>query len=99
MAEAAITLSGGPAQPIGFLAGPTFGLVASPTLIGRPNAGKMRLARAAVERITSSPAHGATGVLQLFESLRDELSALRPRSVTAVSFSSLALTVTGAITA
>jgi hypothetical protein len=36
--------------------------------------------------------------LRLFESPRDELSALRPRSVTAASLSTFALTVVGAIT-
>jgi hypothetical protein len=35
--------------------------------------------------------------LRLFESPRDELSALRPRSVTAASLSTFALTVVGAI--
>ena len=78
---------------------PTFGLVGSPTLIGRPNAGEKKLARAAVELTTRGPAHGATGTLQLFESPRDELFALRPRSVAAASLSTFALTVAGAIAA
>jgi hypothetical protein len=99
LAEATITLSGGAVERIGFLAMPTFGLVGSPTLIGRPGAGERKLARAAVELTTRGPAYGATGALQLFESPRDELSALRPRSVTAASLSTFALTVIGAITA
>jgi Acetoacetate decarboxylase (ADC) len=99
LAEATITLTGGAVAPIGFLAGPTFGLVGSPTLIGRPAAGEKKLARAAVERTTRGPAYGATGALQLFESPRDELAALRPQSVTAASVSTFALTVVGAIAA
>ena len=99
LAEATITLSGGVAEPIGFLAMPTFGLVGSPTLIDGPSAGEKKLARAAVEPTTRGPAYGATGALQLFESPHDELSALQPRSVTAASLSTFALTVVGAIAA
>jgi hypothetical protein len=99
LAEATITLSGGAVEPIGFLAMPTFGLVGSPTLIGRPGAGEKKLARAAAEPTTRGPAYGATGVLRFFEGPRDELSALRPRSVTAASLSTFALTVVGAIAA
>src|ERR1043166_16610 len=97
--EATITLRGGVAKPIGFLAMPTFGLVGSPTLIDRPDAGEKKLVRAAVELTIRGPAYGATGALQLFESPRDELSALRPRSVTGASLSTVALTVAGAIAA
>jgi Acetoacetate decarboxylase (ADC) len=97
LAEAAITLGSGAVEPIGFLAMPTFGLIGSPTLIGRPGAGDRKLARAAVELTTRGPAYGATGALQFFESPRDELCVLRPRSVTAASLSTLALTVIGAI--
>jgi hypothetical protein len=99
LAEATITLGGGAVAPIGFLAMPTYGLVGSPTLIGKPSAGEKTLARAAVEMTTSGPAYAATGALQFFESPRDELSVLRPRSVTAASLSTFALTVTGAIAA
>ncbi len=100
LAEATITLSGGAVEPIGLLSMlPTFGLVGSPTVIGKPSAGEKKLARAAVELTTRGPAYGATGALQLLESPRDELSALRPRSVTAASLSTFALTVAGAIAA
>jgi Acetoacetate decarboxylase (ADC) len=91
--------SGAAVEPIGFLALPTFGLVGSPTLIGGPNAGEKTLVRAAVERTTRGPAYGAIGALQFFASPRDELSMLQPRSVTAASLSTVALTVVGAITA
>jgi Acetoacetate decarboxylase (ADC) len=99
LAEATITLSGGAAEPIGFLAMSTFGLVGSPTLIGRPSPGEKKLARAAVELTTRGPAYAATGSLRLFESPRDELCLLRPRAVTAASLSTFALTVVGAIAA
>jgi len=99
LAEAAITLTGGAVEPIGILAMPTFGLVGSPTLIGGPSAGEKKLARAEVARATSGPAYAATGALQLFASPRDELAALQPRSVTAASLSTFALTVVVAIAA
>ena len=91
--------SGAAAEPIGFLALPMFGLVGSPTLIGRPGAGEKTLVRAAVEQTMRGRAYGATGALRFFESPRDELSALQPRSVTAASLSTFALTVVGAIAA
>lgn len=99
LAEATIRLSGGVVEPIGFLAMPTFGLVGSPTLIGRPSAGEKKLVHTAVELTTRGPAYGATGALHLFESPRDELSALQPRSVVSASFSAFALSVVGAIAA
>jgi len=99
LAEATITLSGGAAEPIGFLALPTLGLVGSPTLIGGSSPGEKKPVRAVVERTTNGPAYRATGTLRLFESPRDELSALRPRSVMAASLSTFALTVAGAIAA
>jgi acetoacetate decarboxylase len=99
LADAKITLRGGNAESIGFLAGPTFGLVGSPTLIGNPSAGNKRLVRAAVNLAVRGPAFAATGELQLFASPRDELAALRPRSVTAASLSTFALTVVGAAAA
>jgi Acetoacetate decarboxylase (ADC) len=99
LAEATIALSGEAATPVGFLALPTFGLVGSPTLIGKPRVGGKKLARAAVEQTSRGPAYGATGALQLFASPRDELAALQPRSVTAASLSTFALTVVGATAA
>ncbi len=99
LAEATITLSGGAAEPIGFLGAETFGLVGSPTLIGRPSPGDKTLMRAAVDLTKRGPAHAATGDLQLFESPRDELYLLRPRSVTSASLSTFALTVAGAVAA
>ncbi len=99
LAEATITLSGGSAEPIGFLAAATFGLVGSPTLVGRPSPGDKTLMRATVELTTRGPAYAATGALRLFESPRDELGLLQPRSVAAASLSTFALTVAGAVAA
>src|SRR5262249_29912329 len=99
LAEAKVTLNGEAAESIGFLALPTFGLVGSPTLIGTPSAGEKKLVRAAVPLNTKGPAYAATGVLRFFESPRDELSWLQPRSVIAASLSTFALTVAGAIAA
>jgi hypothetical protein len=47
---------------------PTFGLIGSPTLIGRLGVGENKHADAAVELTTKAPAYGAAGALHLFES-------------------------------
>lgn len=99
LAEGTITLTGEAAQPIGFLATPTFGLVGSPTLIGAPSAGERKLVRAAVPAKIQGPAHAASGTLRFFDSPRDELSMLQPKEVVAASLSTFALTVAGAIAA
>jgi len=99
LAEAKIALTGEVAEAIGFLAMPTYGLVGSPTLLGTPGAGERKLARAAVPATIEGPAFAATATLRFFESPRDELSLLQPRSVTAASLSTFALTVAGAIAA
>ncbi len=96
LAEAAITLSGEPGRPIGFLGAPTFGLVGSPTLMGTPNAGQKTLVRATIPTKIQGPTHAATATLRLFDSPRNELSLLRPESITAATLSTLALSVTGA---
>ena len=98
LAEATITLTGDPGQPIGLLSAPTFGLIGSPTLIGTPDSGQKTLARATVPTKIHGPMHAARGTLRMFDSPRDELSLLRPERVTAASLSTFALSVTGAVT-
>jgi hypothetical protein len=97
LAEGRISLTGAPAEPIGFLAMPTFGSAASPTIIGAATSGPKRLVRANVPAKTHGPAHAATGELAFFDSPRDELSLLQPQRVTTASLSTFALTVDGAI--
>jgi Acetoacetate decarboxylase (ADC) len=99
LAEAAITLTGAPAEPIGFLAMPTIGLVSAPSIIGAPGPGTKMLVRTAVPNKIQGPAHAATGELRFLDSPRDELSLLQPASVTAASLSTFALTVAGAVAA
>jgi hypothetical protein len=99
LAEAVVTLTGGPATPIGLLAAPSFGLVASPTLLGGPDRGGPTIARAIVQQRLQGPAHGGTGTLRFLESPRDELALLQPNAVTAASLSTFAMTVTGATAA
>lgn len=96
LAEAVITLTGEPGQPIGFFRAPTFGLIGSPTLMGTPNAGHKTLVCATISTKIQGPIHAANGTLRLFDSPRDELSLLRPEGVTAATLSSFALSVTGA---
>jgi hypothetical protein len=96
LAEAVITLTGQPAEPIGFLGTPTFGLVASPTIVDGAEAQEPKLVRATISAKVQGPAHGASGTLSFFDSPRDELHLLRPRNVVAASVSTFALTIAGA---
>ncbi|MBA3292823.1 MAG: acetoacetate decarboxylase family protein [Geodermatophilaceae bacterium] len=99
LAEAAINLTGEGADPIGFLAAPAYGLVASTTLLGdAPDRGTPTLARAVMSEKQISTAHGATGELQLYASPRDEVSLLGPEEVVRASTCAVALTVDGATT-
>lgn len=99
LAEGTVRLTGEAAEPIGFLGLPTYGLVASPSVIGTPSAGTPRLVRAVVPAKVQGPAHAATGTLRFFPSPRDELSLLQPDEITAASLSTFALTVVGAVDA
>jgi hypothetical protein len=95
LAEATVTLTGEQAQPIGFLASPTFGLVGSPTLIGAPSAGSQTLVRATVPDRMQGPSYAAElTALAFFASPRDELSQLAPKTLREASLSTFALTVT-----
>jgi hypothetical protein len=97
LADAALMVTDGPAEPIGFLATPTYGLIAGPTLLGTPHRGTPTLARAVVDQRIIGPAAGATGDLKIYDNPRDELSLLRPRRVLRASTCCVALTVTGAV--
>jgi hypothetical protein len=99
LAEAALTVTGDPAEPIGFLAAPTYGLIAAATLLGTPKRGTPVLGRAAVDQRIIGPAADATGTLDIYDSPRDELSLLRPRRVRRASTCCVALTVTAAVAA
>jgi Acetoacetate decarboxylase (ADC) len=100
LAEAAVTLTGEEALPIGFLAMPTFGLVGSPTLIGAPCAGSRTLVRGTVPDKMQGPAHAASlSALAFFASPRDELSLLAPKALREASLSTFGLTVAGATAA
>jgi hypothetical protein len=48
LAEAALTLTGDAAAPIGFLAAPSYGLVPAASVLGTPERGRPTLARASV---------------------------------------------------
>jgi hypothetical protein len=97
LAEAAIELTAGIPQPIGFLAGPTYGLIASPTIVGTPQSGTPLLARAVVATRVSGPSFAGAGSLRLFDSPHDEVAMLKPTAMKGASISTLALTVTGAV--
>jgi len=96
LAEAVVTLTGQPAQPIGFLSTPTFGLVASPSIVEGASAVEPKLVRATITSKAQGPAHAGSGTLSFFDSPRDELSLLRPTQVAGASVSTFALTISGA---
>ncbi|MEP3247985.1 MAG: acetoacetate decarboxylase family protein [Sneathiella sp.] len=95
LAEAKWKLTGRKGSPIGFLATPTYGLVGSPSVIQKPNAGSQTLVKQAVSTTAIGPVFEATGALKLFDSPRDELGKLAPSATTEVTLCDFALTVTG----
>lgn len=99
LAEASATLTGKEADPLGFLALPTFGLVGEPTLVGQPSPGRMTLVRGVVPSRTSGPVLGATATLRFLPSPRDELDQLTPRAIHGATLSTFGLTITGAMPA
>jgi hypothetical protein len=88
LAQAVLTLEGRPGQRLGFLAGGMHGLLAW----GEPAA--RRTVRMAAEGHVFGECHAARAELELFDAPRDELSALRPRSMGEASVSTVAFTVT-----
>jgi|SRR5271154_2966095 len=66
LAEAAVTLTGDQAPPIGFLALPTFGLVGSASLIGSAGAGSQTLVRATVPDRLQGPSYAADPITLAF---------------------------------
>lgn len=96
LAEAQVTLTGDEGRRLGFLAIPTFGLIARPSLLGTPTAGTPVLARATVSATAAGPFKAATGELRLLPSPRDELAALAPLGPVEASVGTFGLTITGA---
>ncbi|MCR6630529.1 MAG: acetoacetate decarboxylase family protein [Magnetospirillum sp.] len=78
LAEAVVTLDGAEGRRLGFLATPTFGLVASPSLIGGAQPGTPVLARAVVEGMVAGPFVGGSATLAFLPSPRDELAQAWP---------------------
>lgn len=99
LAEAVVTLDGSEGARLGFLAVPTFGLVARPSLIGGAAAGTPLLARAVVEGMTAGTFVGGTAELAFLPSPRDELSHLAPTGPAQASLGNVAFTITGAVAA
>ncbi|MBF0168149.1 MAG: acetoacetate decarboxylase family protein [Alphaproteobacteria bacterium] len=99
LAEAAITLSGQPGEKLGFLAIPTFALIAKPSLLDSPDSGPKTLAKAKIEGVTAGTFHAGKGTLRFLESPRDELALLAPLGEAEASLGTFAMTITGAIKA
>jgi hypothetical protein len=96
LSEAHLTLTGEEADPIGFLALPTYGSASLPSLIDKPSPNRAIPMRAVTENRVRGRAYAATGTLRIFDSPHDELSLLRPESILKASISTFALSVTGA---
>jgi hypothetical protein len=99
LAEASVALTGQPGRKMGFLAIPTFALIASPTLLGKPDPGPKTLARATIETPVMGDFHEAKGSIRFLESPRDELFLLSPKGEAEASFGTFAMTITGAVEA
>lgn len=96
VAEAEWRFTGGAGERLGFLATPTFGLVAQASIVGGADAGRPRLVRQSVAATAIGPVHAADGELRLSATPRDEIGALAPLATTAAAVCDFALTVTGA---
>lgn len=96
LAEAEVALTGAEGKRLGFLAIPTYGLIARPSLLGSPAAGIPVLARASVSASAAGPFLAAEGDLRLLPSPRDELAALAPLGGVEASVGVFGLTITGA---
>ena len=97
LAEATVQLDGSEGRRLGFLATPTFGLIAQPSLVG-PSAAPI-LARATVENMVAGTFAGGSATLSLLPSPRDELALLAPTGPAEASLGIVAFTITGAVTA
>lgn len=99
LAEAVVTLDGSEGARLGFLATPTFGLIARPDLLNGADPGTPVLARAVVEGLVAGAFHGGSAELAFLPSPRDELALLAPRGVCRASVGNVAFTITGAVAA
>lgn len=97
LAETAVTLSGNAGEKLGFLAIPTFALIASPTLLGpQPDPGPRILAKARIAGAVTGPLFEAEGELRFLNSPNDELSLLSPLGPVKASIGTFAMSITGA---
>ncbi|HTH15017.1 MAG TPA: acetoacetate decarboxylase family protein [Magnetospirillum sp.] len=99
LAEAVVSLDGSDGKRLGFLATPTFGLIAQPSLVGGASSGTPILARATVENMVAGSFVGGSATLAFLPSPRDELSLLAPKGAAEASIGNVAFTITGAVAA
>ena len=96
LADLELTVTGKQGNRVGFLATPTYGLLATPSIVGRPGPGPLRLLRSEATNIQYGPLAHATGALRVFESPREELHLLAPTGPIEASIGEFALSVLGA---
>jgi Acetoacetate decarboxylase (ADC) len=96
LAEARLTLTGRPGEPIGFAARPTYGTVGWADLTRPAEPPRLRYLRPVVSERVGGVWHEATAELTFLETPREELADLRLRRATRASAGWLGITITGA---
>jgi hypothetical protein len=99
LAEARLTLTGRPGEPIGFAARPTCGTVGWSDLTRPGEPPRLRHLRPVVSERVGGAWHEATAELTFLETPREELADLALRGVTRASAGWLGITITGAVDA
>ncbi|HET6439693.1 MAG TPA: acetoacetate decarboxylase family protein [Anaeromyxobacter sp.] len=96
LAEARLTLTGRPGEPLGFAARPTYGTVGWADLTAPERPPQLHYLRPTVSSRVGGGWHEATAELSFFETPREELADLCLRSATRASVGWLGITITGA---
>ena len=93
LAEAALTLTGGEGERIGFFARPTYGLAGLPSIVGGATPARPVPVRMVADERVFGPCWACEAEARFLESPRDDLHALRPQRVERATVSSFALTI------
>jgi Acetoacetate decarboxylase (ADC) len=97
LVEARLELTGRTAEPLGFLARPTYGTVGWADLTRPERPPDLRHLRSVVTERVAPAWHDATAELAFLDVPREELVDLRLRSATRASAGWLGMTITGAV--
>ena len=95
--EMKATLDGKEGRSLGLLAHPVVNLAGSPSVVGEPDRGSLRLLRAAVGDVVLGPMTSGTAELRYFDSPHDEVAPLAPTGAVEASLGMVAITINGAV--